>query len=127
MLYWLQREKAFMKFVKREVTFGDIIFGILIIIATFTLTLFINRPPDHVHVIVDEKGVTKGGLRYPYSTLHSFWIDVEHSHPRLFLRSQKNFMPLIHIPIGKNVDPENLEDNLLAHLPREFHGERWGL
>src|SRR3990167_9481497 len=63
-----------------SVIFGNIIFGILVLISAFALSLFINRPPSTLHIIVDEKGVTRGKIRYPFSTLQSFWIDTEHPH-----------------------------------------------
>lgn len=104
-----------------SIIFGNIIFAILIIVSAFALSLFINRAPDTVHVIVDEKGVVRENIRYPYGTIHSFWIDVEHPHKKILLRSQKKFMPLIIIPLGNNVDPEKLQRTLLRYLPEEHH------
>ncbi|MDQ3089832.1 MAG: hypothetical protein M3Q24_01610 [bacterium] len=103
------------------IIFGNIIFGILIIISAFALSLFINRPPDTIHIVVDEKGIIKEKIRYPYSTLHSFWIDVEHPHKKILLRSQKTFMPLIIIPLGDEVDPDKLQRTLIRVLPEEYY------
>jgi hypothetical protein len=104
-----------------SIIFGNIIFGILILVAAFSLSLFINRHPDNVHVIVDEKGIVKGRTRYPYSTIHSFWIDVEHPHKKIILRSQKMFMPLITVPLGEEVDPAELREELIRFIPEEYH------
>ncbi|MBX4189594.1 hypothetical protein KW785_03320 [Candidatus Parcubacteria bacterium] len=108
-----------------SVIFGNIIFGILILVAAFALSLFINRPPEIIHVVVDERGITKGHIRYPYATLHSFWLEEEHSHPKILLRSQKWFLPLIVVPLGEEVNTEKLEETLLQFLPREFHTVPW--
>ena len=103
------------------VIFGNIIFGIFILTAVFALALFINRPPETVHVVVDERGVTRGRIHYPYSTLQSFWIDIEHSHPKIMLASEKLFMPLIIVPLGSDVDPEKLHDALSTALSEKYH------
>ena len=103
------------------VIFGNIIFGIFILTAVFALALFINRPPENVRVVVDEKGITKDRIHYPYSTLQSFWIDVEHSHPKILLSSDKIFLPLIIIPLGSDVDPEKLSELLSQSLAEKYH------
>ncbi|MCR4279292.1 MAG: hypothetical protein NUV78_00965 [Candidatus Zambryskibacteria bacterium] len=101
--------------------FGNVIFAILILTASFALALFINRPPEDVHVVIDEKGVTKGRIHYPYSTLKSFWIDTEHPHNKIILRSEKLLMPLIVVPLGDEIDEEALEEVLEKNLVKEFH------
>ena len=103
------------------VIFGNIILGILVLIGAFTLSLFASRPPHSLRVAVDEKGVTRGRVRYPYPTLLSFWIDTEHPHKKIILCSEKLFMPLIVVPLGNEVDVEQLHENLSSLLPEEFH------
>jgi len=104
-----------------SVILGNIIFGILILTAVFALALFINRPPETVHVVIDEKGIVRGNIRYPYSTLKSYWIDLEHPHNKIILRSEKLLMPLIVIPLSDEVDPERLDEVLSQHLTEEYH------
>ncbi len=102
-----------------SIILGNIIFALLIIISAFALILFINRPPETLHIIIDEKGITKGPIRYPFDTLHSFYIDIDHPHKKILLRSQKMLMPLIVVPLGEKVDIENVETNLLKFIPQE--------
>ncbi|MHB0978286.1 MAG: hypothetical protein ACYC1K_02715 [Minisyncoccota bacterium] len=102
-----------------SIILGNIIFALLIIVSAFALLLFINRPPETLHIIVDEKGITKGRVRYPFDTLHSFYIDIDHPHKKILLRSKKMFMPLIVVPLGEKVDIENVETNLLKFIPQE--------
>jgi len=103
------------------VIFGNIIFGILILVGAFALSLFINRPPNILHIVIDERGVTKGKVRYPYSSIQSFWIDVEHPHKKLILQSEKLLMPLIIVPLGNEAEVEQIHENLSRHLTEEFH------
>src|SRR3989344_243486 len=56
-----------------SIIFGNIIFGIFILVASFALALFINREPKTILVMVNEKGVGRGKIFYPYSSLQSFW------------------------------------------------------
>ena len=104
-----------------SVIFGNIIFGILVIVSVFALALFINRPPENIHIVVDERGITRGKIHYPYSTLESYWVDLDHPHHKILLRSQKLLMPLIIIPLNNEVNLENLEETLARFLKEEFH------
>lgn len=103
------------------IIFDNIILGILVLISAFALSLFASRPPSTLHVTVDEKGITKGKIRYPFSALESFWIDTEHPHKKIILRSEKMFMPLIVVPLGDETDAEQLHEKLSLSLSEEFH------
>ena len=104
-----------------SIILGNIIFGILIIIAAFSLSLFINRPPETIHVVIDENGVTRSNVRYPYDTLHSFWIDEDHPHKKIIIRSNKLFMPLIIVPLGDSADTEKIKQILDERLEEQFY------
>lgn len=104
-----------------SIILGNIIFGLLVLVGTFALLLFASRPPNILHVVVDEKGVTKDQIRYSFDTLRSFWIDTEHPHKKITLRSGKIFMPLIVVPLDDKTDIEKLHQNLSNFLPEEFH------
>ena len=103
-----------------SVIFGNVIFGILVIVSVFALALFINRPPETIHVVVNERGITRGNILYPYDTLTSYWLDTEHPHPKILLSSQKPFMPIIVVPIG-NSNAEELDKVLAQFLPEKYH------
>jgi len=104
-----------------SIIFGNIILGILVLIGAFSLSIFINKPPTVLHGMVDEKGITRGNVLYPYHSLQSFWIDIEHPHKKIILRSQKMFMPLIIVPISDEVDPDRLHRILSKFLNEEYH------
>ena len=104
-----------------SIILGNIIFGILIIIAAFSLSLFINRPPEVIHIIIDENGVTRSNVRYPYDSLHSFWIDEDHPHKKIILRSKKMMMPLIIVPLGNDSDAEKIRDILIQKMEEQYY------
>jgi hypothetical protein len=102
-----------------SIIFGNIIFGILLLISVFSLTLYINRPPEVTHVLVNEVGVLRGSTFYPYSTLHSFYIDEDHPHRKILIRSKKMLMPLIVVPLGE-MNADRVHHNLSGKLPEEY-------
>jgi|SRR3989344_2759814 len=103
-----------------SIIFGNVILGILILVGTFTLVLFINKEPDKVHVMVTEQGVTRGKIHYPYYTLASYWLDSEHPHPKLLLRSQKFFLPILVVPLDTSL-AEEVDKTLVQFIPEEEH------
>ncbi len=103
-----------------SVIFGNIILGILVLISVFSLALFINKPPETIHVVVDERGITMGNMHYPYSTLDSYWLDSDHPHAKILLRSERPYLPLIIIPTG-DMNAEKLDATLSQFLPEKYH------
>lgn len=102
------------------VIFGNVIFAILIIICAFSLSLFINRPPEDVHVLINEKGIKKDHTLYLYDSLESFWIEKEHSHKKIIFHSKKLLMPLIIVPLSEEIDADRLEKTLIRFLPKKI-------
>ena len=104
-----------------SIILGNIIFGLLILIGTAVLSLFALRPPETINVSLDEKGIVKGHVRYPYSSLESFWIDTDHPHKKIILQSEKLFMPLITVPLGPSTDIDKLHEKLSQVLTEKYH------
>ncbi|MEQ1561475.1 MAG: hypothetical protein ABL899_01990 [Nitrospira sp.] len=104
------------------VILNNIIFGILIVTASFTLSLFASRKPSLVDITIDNSGVTSGKIKYPYSNLESFWVETRDAHHRIILKSKKLFMPFIVLLI-ENADPEQIHSTLSKYLKEEEHTE----
>ncbi len=102
-----------------SVIFGNIIFGVLLLLSVFSLTLHINRPPEITHIVINELGIQHKNTLYPFDTIHSFWVDDEHSHPKIIMRSKKTFMPLITVPIG-DMNAERIRNALRKEVPEEY-------
>jgi len=104
-----------------SIIFGNIIFGILILVGAFTLSLYAKRSPEEISVLIDEEGVTRNKIRYLYESLASFWIDLDHPHKKIIFRSKKMLMPLIIIPLADDVDSERLHRILSRQIEEEYH------
>ena len=101
---------------------NNIIFAILIIVSSFTLSLFASRKPELITIEINASGVTVGKTHYPYAHLDSFWVETREFQPKIILKSKKIFMPFIAILIDE-VHPEEVREALLSHLPEEEHVE----
>jgi hypothetical protein len=114
--------------------FGDVLFGIVILLAASTMILVAHRKPKQMLFEVSARGVRIGDELYPYPGLESFSIDEECQHgPQLILKSKHFFMPLLIIPVPEEyvddiediVSPRLAEDHLhepLSHRLLEFFG-----
>lgn len=102
--------------------FGNVLFGILVIVASFALVLQSSRDPEIHEFVVSRKGVKANNILYPYSSLHSFWVENNPHEQKILLQSEKSWMPYIVIPI-EDVDPEEIRDFMIQYLPEEEHQE----
>jgi len=105
-----------------SIILNNVIFAILIIVASFTLSLFASKKPEMITVVIDDIGITTGNMRYPYKDLESFWVETRDSYPRVLVKSKKILMPFISLLI-EDLDPDTIRDLLSKHLPEEEHSE----
>jgi hypothetical protein len=102
--------------------FGNIIFGIFILIGTVSLLLHSHKVPRIIHCEINDRGVVAGDIFYPFLSLESFWIDPQEHPAKILLKSQKFFMPYIAIQI-EEVDPEEVRALLLNYIAETEHNE----
>ncbi len=97
---------------------GNWLFGVLVIIAGFSLAMFAHRSPRIVTIHLGSSGIMIEKTLYDFSDIESFWVEVEEnpSHPRIIFKSKHLFMPYILIPLG-DMHPEEVADFLSAFLP----------
>ncbi len=105
-----------------SIILNNVIFAILVIVSSFTLSLFASRKPEDIKITVDQKGVTVGKTQYPYINLDSFWIETREIQPKIILKSKKMLMFFIVIFI-EEVEIEEVKELLNRHLPEEEHQE----
>ena len=102
-----------------SILFKNFLFGILIIIATFTLMLQAARKPRLLRFEINQTAITAGQIAYPLSSLESFWLDEKTpADIRLLLKSKNLTAMLIAIPIG-DTKPQTVKDFLSGRLAEE--------
>lgn len=100
--------------------FGNILFGIVIIIAAMTVFIQSHTKPQILRYRITRRGVQIGSSIIPYSTLESFWVIDEEINDRIILKSQKFLMPYIIIPYDSmKTDPDEIREYLLEYLNEE--------
>lgn len=102
--------------------FGNVIFGIMILVGVFALVIKASKRPTILHVEISDRGVTLDNVLYPFLTLESFWIDAHEEPRKLIIKSVKTFMPYLTIHI-EGVDPEKVRDLLLTYIAETEHHE----
>ena len=102
--------------------FGNIIFGILIIVGVFALVVHAAKKPLSIHVEINDRGIVLDKVLYPFLTLESFWIDAHEEPRKILIKSTKTFMPYLTIHI-EGVDPEEVRDLLLNYIAETEHHE----
>ncbi|MEI7513273.1 MAG: hypothetical protein WCJ74_01485 [bacterium] len=88
------------------VIFSNLLFAVLIVMATVAIILFGNKEPHLLDCEINKKGVRIHKTLYVYSNLEAFNVTEGYS-PKLILKSTKTLMPLITVPIG-NVHPDEI-------------------
>ena len=98
------------------------LFGIFIIISSFTILLYAIRKPRDIKVTLSGRGIEVDNNLYTYDSIDSFWIFYEPPEIKeLSLKSKKTFSIYQKIPIG-DADPNKIR-NFLLKLLKEEHQE----
>jgi hypothetical protein len=97
---------------------GDIIFGLLVLVSTFALSLFASRPPETVTHEIAGSGITKGGLHINYDEIKSFWVETTDRYPRILFKTDRHFSPYFIFLIHPD-DADQIRVFLQNHLKEE--------
>jgi hypothetical protein len=103
---------------------GNVLFGIVIILAALTMYIASHRKPRMIEFEVSARGIRIEDTLYPYTTLDSYFLDeTALINPQLIAKSKKLFMPLLIIPIPAEYITaiEDIEEPF-AHKLMEFLG-----
>jgi len=101
---------------------NNIIFALLIIASSFTLSLFASRKPSVIDVRINNSGIIAGNTKYTYDSLDSFWVETREAYPKVLVKSKKLLMPFIVILIN-GVEPSDVKHALEKYLPEKEHAE----
>jgi hypothetical protein len=101
--------------------FDNILFALLILLAAFASILLAHTPARLITCEINRKGIRIEDILYPYSSLESFWVIDEdgYDRDRILVRSKKLFQPLIMVPLGEGVEPDEIRDYLLEYMHEE--------
>ncbi|MCK5285642.1 MAG: hypothetical protein KAJ58_00220 [Candidatus Pacebacteria bacterium] len=94
---------------------GNIVFGILILVAVFSISVFASRKPDLMIIRLNSKKIIIKNKEIDLDDLESFWIE----NQKILFKSLKKLSPYIIIPLSSRADVEEIRDYLLEYLEEE--------
>jgi len=95
---------------------GNVIFGIFVVVGTAALILKVLRKPEARVFGISRDGLHIDDTLFPHDTLESFWIELRDGNPRILVKSEKLFMPMLVLPLG-DTDPEAAHEVFAHYLP----------
>jgi len=101
---------------------GNLLFGILILLAGGTLALYSTKEPSFLTIHLSKQGVRFNKEYHPTESITSFSIDGD----KLLIEKHSFWHPLVIIPIGEGVPHDEIRAVLGAKLPEKNHKEPVG-
>lgn len=92
-------------FATIAVILGNVLFGVLILLAALTLALLARHPPKLAEFEISDLGVTIDNELHRYEEIISFWVEEKHEPPMLFIDTVKPLSPNFIVPL-EHVDPK---------------------
>jgi hypothetical protein len=99
--------------------YGDIFFGIFIVVAGITVIIYAIRPPKHLTIRIIEQGVVINDDITPYASITQFWLDETDKPDKLLLLVKGSFVPLLSLPL-EGVTAETVRAALKPHTTEAF-------
>ena len=102
-----------------SVIMENYLFSVLLLISILAIALHSKKTPDVIDYEINKSGIIIGNTMHPYSSLKSFWVDMENANPpKLLLKTDKFFQPLTTINLF-DVEPDEVSNYLAHFLPEE--------
>lgn len=99
------------------IVLNNILFAILVLVATLALTLNANKAPKMIRIEITDRGVRRGDLFFPWNSFISFWIEEEDAVPKLLLESNRRLLPHTILLIDEDtIDIEELRTGVSRKL-----------
>ena len=105
-------------FVIGSIMLGNFVFALLSVAAVVSIFLVFEKPPKDVLVSISKKGVSIGSKRYPYVNIESFWVNELEEPPRLLLKTDSTFSPLVSIQLI-DIDEDEVREKMIRHAYEE--------
>ncbi len=97
----------------------NLLFAIFCLLSTISIIIHMAKKPEIIDFSLTTQGVWIRHDFFPYSKLHSFWINHAKNKDEIILHSDRNVLPHLIVPI-KDVDPEYVRVELKRHIPERY-------
>ena len=109
-----------------SIFFGNVLLAIIIIMSAGSIGVLASREPREHSVTLDTRGMIVDGTRYPYSAIHSFWVEHEVEDPRLFVSMNGILAPHFSFDLGDEAQGNRIRDFLKRYVHEEEQGPHVG-
>jgi hypothetical protein len=99
--------------------YGNIFFGIFLVIAGAVVILYAFRDPKTLSIKLVEKGIMVNEELIPYEKITQFWLDETDKPDKLLLRVSGSFVPTITLPL-EGVTADTVRAALKDKIKEEF-------
>lgn len=90
-----------------SIIFGNVLFGVIILLAAATMILMGHRHPRVIQYEVSARGIRIHNDLHPFTSLEAYGIDGhEHGDPQLIVKSRHFFSQLLILPLH----PDDVDD-----------------
>lgn len=109
-----------------SVLFGNALLAIIIVLGAFSIGyLALQKPREHT-VTIGVRGIIIDGTRYPYSSVHSFWVEHSENDPRLFVSMNGILAPHFSLYLSDTVEADTVRRYLKKYVQELEQGPQIG-
>jgi hypothetical protein len=109
-----------------SIFFGNVLFAVIIALGALSIGYLAARGPREHLVRIDDRGLTVDGTRYPFSAIHSYWVEHDTDTPRLFMTMRGVLAPHFSLMLDDAAQGEAVRAHLKRHVSEEEQGPHVG-
>lgn len=98
----------------------NFLFGFLLLLGGFMIGLFAGKKNDPISIEISIRGVLLNGKVINFPDIKAFWM---YRNPfgvrKLILKTNRNFAPMVSLPIPDDIRAADLREFLLLQIPEQ--------
>jgi hypothetical protein len=100
------------------VFFGNMLLAVILVVGAGSIGVLVARGPREHMVRLGKRGLSVDGTLYPWNAIHSFWVEHDTKHPRLFVSTTGFLTPHFTFELE---DPARAQEvrNFIARFAHE--------
>ncbi|MES2007186.1 MAG: hypothetical protein V4436_03730 [Patescibacteria group bacterium] len=109
-----------------SIVFGNALLAIIIVLGAFSLGFLSLQQPREHNVVINQRGVSIDGTRYPYKSIRSFWVEHSEHNARLFVSMNGVLAPHFSIYLADTIEGDVVRRYLKRYVLEEEQGPQLG-
>lgn len=109
-----------------SIFFGNTLLAVVIVLGGGSIGFLSSQAPREHTVHLGPRGITIDGTRYPYSAVHSFWVEQDEQNARLFVSMNGVVTPHFSLYLSDEVEADRVRAYLKKHVLEMEQGPQAG-